>query len=188
MANKTVKEVTEEINKNYRNGTPAEYVPVVFDESHRDEIRRRIYTSGFTFREQLKKVENVTVSVKKCTESSILLATKMLDFSLREGIHPRGLKNAKCDVLPDRSIFQITVGIGKLTEAAFVPALGPAIDRLDNVAYRPKLSGTALLVNLFDVAARVLTVYAFNADLVKAFDTLCSVDPVCLWFKIYLKC
>ena len=86
-----------------------------------------------------------------------------------------GLKHSKCDVLPDRSIFQITIGIGKLTEAALVPALGPAIDRLDNVAYRPKMSGTALLVNLFDVAARFLTVYAFNADLVKAFDTLCRL-------------
>ena len=80
----------------------------------------------------------------------------LLEFSLREGFYPMGLKHAKCDVLPDRSIFQITVGIGKLTEAALVPALGSAIDRLDNVAYRPKMSGTALLVNLFDVAARFL--------------------------------
>jgi len=59
-----------------------------------------------------------------------------------------------------------------LNETAFAIAMLPLIDKLDNMAYRAELSGTALITNMLDVLARMLSAYGFNGDVVKAFDTL----------------
>ena len=77
---------------------------------------------------------------------------------------------SKCDLLPERSIFQIVVPYAKVVENALYTFNSMYSVGLENMAYREKLSTTALLINQFDIFARILTVFGFNGDQKKAFD------------------
>ena len=79
----------------------------------------KLNLNKFTFREKIKKVEKVPVNFKRCIESSVYIASKLLSELVETGEYPESLKHSKCDVLPDRSIFQLTVPFGKVIEDEF---------------------------------------------------------------------
>jgi hypothetical protein len=175
MVDKTIGELTDAINDNYTapDGTTHAWrdcPPFTGDDV--SEVRKSL-SDTFSFAERIQKLHTVPVFFKKCPNSSANICEKMLDAVCVTGSYPNCLKNSQCDILPARTIFQNTQAYGKALEGYF----GAFIQKkytagLENMAYREKLSTTALLINEFDVLARNDSMFGFNADLQKAFDRL----------------
>ena len=175
MVNKSVKEITDVINENYT--APDDFEADWFEEpdsglGDEDEFWDTLDQNDFSFSKALTKVHKVPRDFKNCPLSSVLISERLLRITVKTRCYPDCLKLSKCSILPDRSIFQIVVPHAKLVEAAIACFLTKYVDEIENMAYRPKMSTTALLVNEFDAFARYKSLYGFNGDLKKAFDRL----------------
>ena len=170
--NKSVVEVTDQINANYV-GDYVSHLESRSDEiEFMDEERLLKLLDSFDFVGKLKDLDKVPEWFK-LLKGYVIAATRCIcKCIVVSGYYPACLKVSKADILPARTIFQILNPIGKLVECFLAEALVSYVDRLSNFAYRKGLSCTSLLLQQFDILAREKCIYAFNGDLVKAFDRL----------------
>ena len=176
MVNKTVNEVTDEINSNYIAPHTENHSwrdPPPFTDEDVDDVRVTL-SERFSFSKNIRGLTKVPVYFKKCIDSSCEIAEALIEAMYETGVYPNCLKKSKCDILPSRSIFQNTRAHAKAIEGFFATYVRlKCTGGLENMAYREQLSTTALLINEFDALARHETLYGFNCDLKKAFDRLC---------------
>jgi hypothetical protein len=176
MVNKSIDEITSTINSNYISPNTEDLnlrTQFPFTQEDVDSVRRTLEKS-FSFEKNIASLTKVPTYFKKCSSSSTQIAKSLVDATCTAALYPKCLKNSKCDILPDRSIFQNIKAHAKVAEGYFATYISQKYATgLENMAYRQKLSTTALLINEFDTLARFETLYGFNADLQKAFDRLC---------------
>lgn len=101
-----------------------------------------------------------------------LVAYQMFKAIVSTGKYVNSLKVSKCTLLPSRSIFSAIYPEAKICEKFFLSLIKPDVDKTHNHAYREKFSCTALLLNQFHRIATTNSVYALNADIKKAFNTM----------------
>lgn len=171
MVDKTVSEITSEINANYCNSLGVEDIEVRnFVGLHKEGLYKRL--RSFDFLSIFEDIQKVPYWFKRCKSAVIFISIKIIRHIIETGSYPDYLKLSKADILPSRTIFQSFCPYGKLVEAFFADCLVQYVNRLRNFAYRSHLSCTALLLKQFDVFACEPVCVAFNGDLVKAFDRM----------------
>ena len=170
MINKTVAQITDPINANYIDSNPL--LPMLRI-STPEQIKSLVRACNlFDFKKVLGKIRKVPVWFKQCKYSVVYLAERLTLGVILGEFYPPVLKLCQADILPSRSIFQMLNPFSKLVENFFASQLQKILGQCQNFAYRPNLSTTSLLLVQFDHLARNDLVYAFNGDLMKAFDRL----------------
>lgn len=141
-----------------------------FVESNRDSILQSLHK--FDFRQTVSDTTKPPPGFKDLLDYHSLVSYQICRSIILSGNYINLLKVSKCTLLPSRSIFSAVYPEAKVCEKFFLSLIKPEVDKTHNFAYREKFSCTSLLLNEFHKISVTDSVYMYNADIRKAFNTM----------------
>lgn len=172
MRNSTASEISSEISSDYINNDAdlSWKNSRDFFETDRELVLNML--DKFDFRATVTETKKPVPGFKDMLDYHALLSYQICRAIVLSGVYTNSLKVSKCTLLPSRSIFSAIYPEAKVCEKFFLSLIKPEIDKTHNFAYREKFSCTSLLLNQFHNLACTESVYIFNADIRKAFNTM----------------
>lgn len=171
MNDRSIEEMATEINNTYFDPNPDDWttkIPV--SESDKSLLLEALYKHDF-----IEAVENTLKppkDFKAMKRFEALLCYQLTKSIINTGSYPISLKISRCTILPSRSIFSAYHTESKVVERFFCTLFEDEVEELQNVAYRKNLSCTSLLASQFNAFAIEPTVFSYNADIKKAFNSM----------------
>lgn len=141
-----------------------------FTDDDKTEITNAL--NDFDFRGTVADSVKTPLGFKQLAEYHSLVSYQLSRSIVVSGNYVNSLKISKCTLLPSRSIFSAVYPESKIVEKFFLTLLQPEVNKTHNQTYRNKFSCTGMLLNQFHKLSIEPRVYAYNADIRKAFNTM----------------